>query len=61
MAQAKEKAEIKMLLEDRQKVSTCDLVHALTERVGVKSIQVKPYETNRITVEGPKILLVVED
>jgi len=59
--QAGENADFKQILEDRQKINTCDLVRALSDRAGVKSILVKPYETKSITIEGPKIVLVIED
>ena len=40
---------------------TVGLVEELLTREGVKQILVGPYEKHTITVEGPCIILVIED
>lgn len=41
--------------------STCELVEELAQREGVKKITVDPYCDQTITVNGPMVILVIED
>lgn len=40
---------------------TVELVKDLSTREGVKEIVVEPYQNRTITVDGPCIILVIED
>lgn len=40
---------------------TCELVEELASREGVKKITVEPYDDCQIAVNGPAVILVVED
>ena len=42
-------------------VKTCELVDEIEGREGVEKKEVSPYQTERITVEGPAIVLIVTD
>lgn len=42
-------------------VKTCELVKELSERDGVTKTIAEPYEDKTITVNGPAVVLVVED
>ena len=43
------------------KNSTAELVEELAQREGVKKITVEPYRNETITVNGPVVILVIED
>ena len=43
------------------KISTKELVEELSKREGVKTINVEPYTKGNIEVDGPVIVLQVED
>ena len=40
---------------------TCELVDEIGEREGVERKEVRPYQTEIITVEGPAVVLIVTD
>ena len=40
---------------------TCELVEELAKREGIKKIAVEPYCDEQITVNGPAVILVIED
>lgn len=44
-----------------KKKRTCELVEELAQREGVKKITVDPYCDQTITVNGPVVILVIED
>lgn len=46
---------------DLKDVKTCELVKELAEREGITKTIAEPYEDKTITVNGPAVVLVVED
>lgn len=44
-----------------EKISTCDLVKVLQGREGVKTAIVEPYEYAGVNVDGPSIILIIND
>lgn len=41
--------------------TTAELVKELSKREGVRKLVVYPYEEKTLTIEGPCILLIIED
>lgn len=48
-------------MRDLKDISTRDLVEELSRREGVKTNAVTPYAKLKVEVEGPIIVLIVED
>lgn len=46
---------------DLSSVKTCELVTELEMREGVEKILAEPYKDKSILVEGPAVILVIED
>lgn len=46
---------------DLSTVKTCDLVAELERREGVEKSWAEPYQTKRVEVEGPAVILVITD
>ena len=46
---------------DLANVKTVDLVRELEKRKGVVMIPVEPYKTEAVSVNGPAIILIVDD
>ena len=42
-------------------VKTCELVEELKQREGVETVLAGPYESQKVLVDGPAIVLVVTD
>lgn len=48
-------------MENLSNVKTCELVEELKQREGVETILAEPYESQKVLVEGPAVVLVVTD
>lgn len=50
-----------MEVNNLENVKTVDLVRELEKREGVVMISVEPYKTEEVSVNGPAIILIVDD
>lgn len=50
-----------MEVNNLENVKTVDLVRELEKREGVVMIPVEPYKTEEVSVNGPAIILIVDD
>ena len=52
---------VKEAVQMQDEAKTCELVAEMRNREGVKQYDVPPYTMSGISVEGPVVVLVVED